>query len=152
MKKLYLVLFVIFITFSCSKPDPCFIDTEGSMVFCDTFYVVVYTRNNVGFDPDDYIVINGDSFIEEIGTEKQPITRYHGYWGETITVTALDPPGYVFAGWYNDPLRGYCSRVEPVVDPEDYRTAYVQGDILNMNGCNMANTANLLAAKYVRIN
>ena len=150
MKKLYLILFVISVTISCTKP--CLIETDGSMTFCDTFYVVVYTRNNVSFDPDDYIVIKGSFLTEEIGTEKQPITRYHERWGETITVTALDPPGYVFAGWYNDPLRGYCSRVEPVVDPEDYRTTYVQGDILNMNGCNMANKANLLAAKYVRIN
>ena len=152
MKKLYITLFVAFVTFSCTKPEPCFIDQEGSMTFCDTFYVVVYTRNNVSFDINEYITIENSSFTENTGKGERPIVRHHGFWGETIVVTALDPPGYEFRGWYNDPLRGYCDRVEPIIDPDNYRKTYIQGDILNMNGCNHPNISNSVAAKYVRIN
>ena len=129
MKKLYLILFVISVT-SCSVFDDDCIDG------C-TFKVYAYTRNNVPFDVYDYIEAPGG---------------YEGLWGETLEFIALDPPGYKFVGYIGDSRRSYCYRVLPVVDPYNYRKAYVHGDIKNMAGCNLPNDENYITLKYVRTN
>lgn len=156
MKKLYIVLFVIFVTLlSCEKT--CAGDQDGNMSGCSTFWVAVYTLEDYDFDVNDYLDVEGSRFTELFektysdGDTFSQI-RYHAKWENYISVTAAeDPDGYKFTGWVADPNRSYCYRVEPNVDPENFRTAYVYGSMSNMQGCNSANMTNYLTATYTKI-
>ena len=138
MKKLFLLLILAITTTSCLSPND---ENFGCFVWgtCESqmFKVYAYSVDNVDFDVYGYI---------------EAPDGWEAKWGKTLMFTAIDPPGYKFTGWVNDPQRSYCYRVEPDVDAVDFRTVYVYGDLNNMQGCNSPNDENYLAATYVKIN
>lgn len=103
----------------------------------EDFTVRAYSINPVPFEVVDYIIAPDG---------------WAGEWGETLSFTAIDPPGYEFVKWVKDPNINYAYRIEPIVDPDNHRTTFVQGDLRNMRGQNHPNRKNYLAALYIRVN
>ena len=127
MKKLYIILFVISVTFSCTLEDSD-----------DTWVVNAWYEGNEDFPFDVYDYIEAPQGWEAL-------------WGETLTFIATDPPGWKFVNWNTPSWYGYCEP-KPLVHPDNPRMQVIYNDFYRMQPCNMPLRNINITPNFIKLN